>query len=450
VVSAESQLEPKPGREKTEAAREARIGVTLCQCGGSISSVVDFEESAAVLRKIPGVVSVLIIPQACNREGADSIAAQAADSKLDRMVLAACRCCGLEQICFSCTEKRVLCQLNLSQGLASSQGVPMEFVNIREQSAKVHRDEPAAATRNAIDVIASGVARAMSPLPESQGVRPVEGSVLILGAGLRGLAAARAVKTQGYSVAMISGPRPHGSLEQQDLEHQESSDALVRSLEAQGIHIMPWPRDLELDGSPGSFVAVARTGSQANRIRAGALIIDLGDQAGEIPPSAGGIPEDSFLGRILARGTNPENIAGAGSSGLRGVTIRETAGIFIMSPDEEESAQERITKGSASAARAAVYLRQGAVSPRGTAVAIDARRCRGCGECAAVCSFIELKGRDNGPAYACVDKALCLGCGACVARCPSGAISQAIQSNEQLASTLEALLGKYTGAVGAK
>lgn len=450
AVIADSQLKPQPGREEAGAAREARIGVTLCQCGGSISSVVDFEESAAVLRKIPGVVSVVSIPQACNREGADSIAAQAADSKLDRMVLAACRCCGLEQICFSCTERRVLCQLNLSQGLDSSHGVPMEFINIREQCAKVHRDEPADATRVAIDVIASGVARAMGPLPQSQDERPIEEGVLILGAGLRGLAAAKAVKTQGYSVALISGPRPDGFKEQQDRELQESRDALVKSLEAQGIHAMPWPRDLALDGSPGSFVAVAKTGSQADRIKAGALIIDLGEQAGEILPSAGDIPEDSFLGRILARGTNPESIAGAGSSELRGVTIRETAGIFIMPPDEEETAPVRITKGSASAARAVVYLGRGVVSPRGTAVSIDARRCRGCGECAAVCSFIELKGRDNGPAYACVDEALCLGCGACVARCPTGAISQAVQSYEQLASTLEALLGRYSGAVGAK
>jgi ferredoxin len=58
-----------------------------------------------------------------------------------------------------------------------------------------------------------------------------------------------------------------------------------------------------------------------------------------------------------------------------------------------------------------------------------------------------MRERDGGMACAYVDQALCLGCGACIARCPTGAISQPLQSSQQMMSTLEALLERATSAV---
>jgi len=55
---------------------------------------------------------------------------------------------------------------------------------------------------------------------------------------------------------------------------------------------------------------------------------------------------------------------------------------------------------------------------------------------------VELRDRSSGIPCAHVDQALCLGCGACVAHCPTGAIYQPAQSDEQIGSVLEALLGK--------
>jgi ferredoxin len=442
-------LELGPGGKAVQTAGEDRIGVALCHCGDSISSVVDFNQVTGELLQLPGVRSVRSIPQACTNEGANLIAAQIREDGLDRIVLAACRCCGLEQICFSCTERRVLCQLSLSSNPAASSGTAVEFVNIREHCAKVHRDEPAAATRKAADIISSGVARAAGPQQPSNEPRPVEGSVLVLGAGLRGLAAARDLKALGYSVAVVSDPGIEGS-EQQDPEYIEGRAALVKNLEAQGIHIMPWPQDLALEGAPGGYVAVARNGSQVNRIRAGALILDIQEGQGGIHPAFSGISADNLLGRIISKETNRERLAGPDSAALRGLTIKETAGVFVMPPDEYEPPEDQVIRGSATAARASAYLRRGTISPRAIAVEIDRKLCRGCGECAAICSFIELKGSDDDGAYACVDKALCLGCGACVAHCPAGAIIQPSQTDGQLAATLEALLGKHARGVGAK
>jgi heterodisulfide reductase subunit A-like polyferredoxin len=125
---------------------------------------------------------------------------------------------------------------------------------------------------------------------------------------------------------------------------------------------------------------------------------------------------------------------------LREFTIKETAGIFIMSPDGERMADEQALAGTMAAGRAAAYLSQGAVRPRSAAVSIDSRLCRGCGDCTAVCPFIEMRERSTGVAYAYVDPALCLGCGACISHCPTGAITQPHQSTEQVMSALEALL----------
>ena len=96
--------------------------------------------------------------------------------KIAHVVLAACRCCNLEQICFSCTDRRVMCQNNLSIDLP--QGVNIEFANIREQCAWVHKDDPEGATAKAIELISTGVVRSQKLMPPIYEARPVTKSVL--------------------------------------------------------------------------------------------------------------------------------------------------------------------------------------------------------------------------------------------------------------------------------
>jgi coenzyme F420-reducing hydrogenase delta subunit/ferredoxin len=138
--------------------------------------------------------------------------------------------------------------------------------------------------------------------------------------------------------------------------------------------------------------------------------------------------------------------AGAGSDLLREVTLRETAGLFLLSPGANTSLEEQVTCGLAAAARVSSYLGQGSVTSRAMAVDIDVKACRGCGDCAVVCPYIEMRVRDNGVPYAFVDKALCYGCGMCVSSCDTGAIIQQSQSDKQLESALSSLLSKGQGS----
>lgn len=423
----------RPGIEPV-GTEQGRIGLVLCSCGGSISSILDFEQVAHEVLRLSNVSNIQEVSQACSEEGAKQIAGKAEESKLSHVVLAACRCCNLEQICFSCTDRRVRCLNHISESLISTSGTPIEFVNIREQCAWAHKDNHTGATYKAIEIILSGIAKAKAALPSSKEERPMESSALVLGTGLSGLAAASALVSQGYSTALVSGMETK-SQKRRSAKYIDRQASLQKQLEEQGIHIMSWPKSLELSGSPGNYEAVLRYHSQTSHIKAGALIIDLAAIDQEMFTAV----KESLLGRILTWKSSSRD-ANIDSTAIREFTIKETAGIFIIPWDGKEAPEEQAVKGTAAAARASAYLAKGTLSPRASAVIIDSKLCHGCGDCAAICPYIEMRVDSNGTACAYVDQALCLGCGACIARCPTGAIVQRSQSDKQIISALESLL----------
>jgi heterodisulfide reductase subunit A-like polyferredoxin len=91
--------------------------VFLCSCGDGISSVVDFKKVTDEIAGLPDVYSVQELKQACTEEGSRKMKAFVEQENIAHVVLAACRCCNLEQICFSCTDRRVMCQRNLLDNL---------------------------------------------------------------------------------------------------------------------------------------------------------------------------------------------------------------------------------------------------------------------------------------------------------------------------------------------
>ncbi|MFW6125936.1 MAG: FAD-dependent oxidoreductase [Chloroflexota bacterium] len=418
---------------------EARVGVVLCRCGGSIDAVVDFNQVTNDVLRLPGVYIVQEIGQACTEEGAKRIAAQVAEWNLNKVVLAACRCCGLEQICFSCTDRRVMCQQHLSKQLPLDCGKDVDYVNIREQCAWVHADDPAGATRKATDMVSAAVARVTHGSPGARTEYAVAPSVLILGSGIRGLSVAKCLATQGYAVDIVSGPEADRTGQRADVEYLDARNALLKELEESGVHVRSWPHALGLDGCPGSYEAVLDYEPEASRINAGALVVNPGGLPGEISNQGDVISETSRLGRILSRNRYRDGAGGDAPLTLKAPMMEETAGVFIVSGNERDPAPEQAVQGMTVASKALAYMSQGTRRSRGAAVTIDSALCRGCGDCAAVCPLIEIRQTDDGLACAHVDPGLCLGCGACIAHCPTGAIAQPYQGNRQIAATLEAL-----------
>ncbi len=109
---AERQPRTSPPPSPSVAA-PARIGVFVCQCGGEISDVVDTEAVCRRAAQWPGVVHSQTLAFSCSPEAAQAIRDAAQAHALDGIVLAACSCCTLDQVCYSCTYQRVRCKTNL-------------------------------------------------------------------------------------------------------------------------------------------------------------------------------------------------------------------------------------------------------------------------------------------------------------------------------------------------
>jgi len=421
----------KPG-SVTEQSGVKRIGVFLCSCGGSISSVIDFKTVTGRLSAYPGVTCIREIAQACTEAGAREIVNEVAEWQLDGVVLAACRCCNSEQVCFSCTDRRRMCQQYLNKHLILPHQTVIEFCNIREQCAWVHKDDPKGATRKAVQLISSGVTRARLLPPMSAEETPILPNTLVIGGGLTIITAVRALVSRGYHVELVA--------RQGQYEPSEKTIKVLEQLPEENLVVRPWPDALKFYGSPGNYEAVLEYGSQVDSIAIGAVLVDTEELNKEKPPCFNVTSDKSLLARIIARAGNTGMPTGTGGDLLREVTIKETAGVFLLPTNGTGLPNVQVLRGLAAAARVLAYLEQVSISPRDTAVTIDSQMCRGCGNCCDICAYIEMREREDGTVYAYLDKALCLGCGACVTSCPTGAITQPRQSDKQVVSTLQAML----------
>ncbi|HSJ53877.1 MAG TPA: FAD-dependent oxidoreductase [Anaerolineae bacterium] len=372
-------------------ATDARIGVFVCQCGGEISDTVNTDLVRERAATWPGVVHSQVLSFSCSPEAAASIAAQVEALDLNRVVLAACSCCAIDQVCYSCTYQRVRCKGNLGIFQEVPGPAVYEFVNIREQCAWAHPGDPEAATNKATALVAATVARAALA-----GGGPVEWplaekSALVVGSGAAATACRQALEEQGIGVSRVDG-LPAPAFEQGPA--------------------------LEVRRSGGRFVA-----TRAGVTRQGvALVLAPGD-SGELEQllSACSAGQDGLRPRIETRGGGIET---------------HRPGILVCDPLGEAE-----IVGPAAAARGAAWLGSAAARPRPTAARVDPARCRACATCVAVCEFgaPQLVGQEP-RRTSWIDPAICTGCGTCVAHCPSGAISGGYSTDAQLEAMLEQLV----------
>jgi len=413
-----------------------RIGVILCRCGGSVSSVIDFKAITRRLAHLSDNICIGEVTQSCTEEGARQIADQVAKWQVGRVVLAACRCCNSEQVCYSCTDRRTMCQHYLCENNVLPSGTIVEFCNIREQCAWVHKDDPRGATNKALQIISSAVARVGSQEPLLLKEEPILSRVLIVGGSIAGVIAARALTARGYHVELFSDQEllakssVTGEVNLPDLEQCRQQGMVVRLL----------PDSLQLNGSPGQYKVMLQYGSRSDSVDAGALLIEVKGVDKEASPVITIQNNDGLLDRIMKRRENANSDANIKGDLLREITIGDTSGIFWLPTAGDKPIGNQVLLGLAMAARISAYLEQTKIKSRVMAVNIDSQLCRGCGDCAAVCSYIEMQERGDGTVRASVDKTLCLGCGACIATCPTGAITQPWQSDQQMVATLQSLL----------
>jgi NADPH-dependent glutamate synthase beta subunit-like oxidoreductase len=363
------------------AAGATRIGVFICQCNGQISDIVDTAAVEAQAKGWRGVAYTQVLAQSCSPEAADAIYQAVADHNLNRVVLAACSCCAVDQVCYSCTYQRVRCKDNLL-GRHFDKGNPLfEFVNIREQCAWAHDRDPEAATTTASALIAASVAKTRLSVIRPRASLPLEKTVLIVGSS------------------------PAATICQGALAAQRIQALRLRTL----------PRQIRQ--TPSHFTVV-HNGSRL--WKGSALVLAPRDQEEHA--------------RINAAFDTPGRQPRIQDDW--GCADTHRPGVFICEPSVDP-----MIAGMATAARAAAWLGQEHSWPETMAAVVDPSRCRGCGDCEKVCEFgaIQLQGEGE-VQVAWIDPAICRGGGVCAARCPAGAIMTGHPTSAQIEAMLEAIL----------
>lgn len=177
--------------EKDVLGESVRIGVFVCHCGSSISSVVDvldLEKYAAIL---PDVVHVERNLFSCSHDSQDGIVGKIKEHNLNRVVIAACSPRTHEPL-FRTTMK-----------MAGLNEYLLEIANIRNQNSWVHGENPRIATSKAKDLVRMAVARVAC----SDSLAPVNVPIiqkgLVIGGGITGMTAALNMAEQGFEVHMV-------------------------------------------------------------------------------------------------------------------------------------------------------------------------------------------------------------------------------------------------------
>ena len=168
-----------------------KIFVAVCQWGINIAEIINCKELSEFAKTLPNVVGASDYISLCTESGAEFIKEKMKETGANRLIVASCTPITHEPVFQSVLE---------SMGVDPSY---LEFVNIREHSSFVHRNDKPGAQKVAQDAIKAGVARA--EVLEKILIKEVDitQKALIIGGGVAGLTAAIDLAEQGFEVHLV-------------------------------------------------------------------------------------------------------------------------------------------------------------------------------------------------------------------------------------------------------
>lgn len=170
-------------------AKEPRVGVYICHCGGNISDHVDVEALCDRAQSLPGVVTARRNMFMCSDPGQELILDDLKQGVVDRVVVASCSP-SLHETTF----RRVLER-------AGANPYVYEHANIREQVSWVHHGD--AATEKALTLIAAAAAKARRLEPLEPLRVEAKQHATVVGAGIAGMRAALDLAQRGFAVDLL-------------------------------------------------------------------------------------------------------------------------------------------------------------------------------------------------------------------------------------------------------
>ncbi len=171
--------------------QEIRVGVYTCRCGGNIGDMVNVDQVADALQKLPNVVVARTDMSLCSDAGQAMIEEDIHTHGLNRVVIGACAPALHEQ-----TFRRTIARAGLNPYF-------YHHVGVREQVSWVHHADPDGATNKAFRLISAGVAKAR----KLEALEPIRLAAwqhaLVIGGGVAGLRAAWDIARRGLKVTLI-------------------------------------------------------------------------------------------------------------------------------------------------------------------------------------------------------------------------------------------------------
>jgi|TARA_B100000315_G_scaffold205674_1_gene199542 heterodisulfide reductase subunit A len=261
------------------AGEPPRIGVFICRCGTNIASVVDVPAVVEAAKTFPHVVYADEHMFSCSQDTQDNLAVLIKEKGLNRVVVSACTPKTHEPLF-----QETLINAGINKYL-------FEMVNIRNQCSWVHRKHPEAATKKAIDLVRMAVAKVAlhQPLPEPS--LEINQSALIIGGGIAGMTAAKALTDQGYHTFIVEKEKDlggqalclHETWRGEDI--QQNLTKLIESTKTNDnidIHLRTTIK--AVDGFVGNFETTIQTKEEELTLAHGITIVASG--ASELKPDA--------------------------------------------------------------------------------------------------------------------------------------------------------------------
>ena len=233
--------------------RIMKIGVYICHCGINIAATVDIGKVTEFAQGLPHVLIARNYQYMCSDPGQDLIKNDIKNLGLDRVVVSACSPRMHEP-----TYRNAVRSAGLNPYF-------FEMANIREQCSWVHPNKEEA-TRKAMDLIASAVAKVSLHDPLEENEVGVTSSALVIGGGIAGIQASLDIAHSGFEVYLVEkSPSLGGHLSQLDRTFpslEETASILLPKMKAVEkhplIHLLTGSEVGEVEGFVGNFNARIR------------------------------------------------------------------------------------------------------------------------------------------------------------------------------------------------
>ena len=175
----------------TSANGDLRIGVFVCDCGLNIAGAVDTQAVTDYASEMPDVVCAIRNKYTCADPGQNEIKDAIRQHGLNRVVVASCTPRQHEPTFRQCVQD------------AGLNPYLMEMANLREHCSWVHPNDREGATRKAIDLVSSAVAKARNLQAQEELRVPVSQRALVIGGGIAGIEAALELAEAGHKVTLV-------------------------------------------------------------------------------------------------------------------------------------------------------------------------------------------------------------------------------------------------------